>query len=164
LQKLFNFVGELITDRNIDNDDIATQFAGEELFYLNNMLGINAAEEADASPKETTAVQDNKPSEPVMPQLSILGGDFMGQMMNNFNTALDNFSAPKFDSLSVPMPAVKKYYFILNGETKGPYSSTEMIAFIKEGQCVTDTMVWHEGVSDWQRADYNIEINALFNR
>lgn len=51
-----------------------------------------------------------------------------------------------------------KYYVILNGESTGPYEEAQLQTMgLKR-----DTMVWREGMQQWQRADSLQELSYLF--
>lgn len=52
---------------------------------------------------------------------------------------------------------MKQYYIYLDNEQKGPYPLEEIIKQIK-----VDTLVWHEGMQDWQRADTIEEFKIHF--
>lgn len=45
------------------------------------------------------------------------------------------------------------YYYIANGEQKGPITLEELLTFVQR-----DTMIWHPGMSDWKPASEVEEI------
>ncbi|GAB6008253.1 DUF4339 domain-containing protein [Dysgonomonas reticulitermitis] len=50
------------------------------------------------------------------------------------------------------------FYIIVNGQQQGPFSLDEL----KEKGIQKDTLVWSEGMSDWQQAGDVIELKSLF--
>lgn len=50
-----------------------------------------------------------------------------------------------------------QYYIYLDNEQKGPYAFEEVIKQIK-----ADTLVWHQGMADWQRAETIEEFKIHF--
>ncbi|CAN5346640.1 hypothetical protein BH09PLA1_BH09PLA1_25500 [soil metagenome] len=51
---------------------------------------------------------------------------------------------------------MQKYFFANGHEQRGPYSLDELASFGLR----PDTLVWHEGLSEWQRADSLAELSA----
>src|SRR3954466_7633735 len=51
---------------------------------------------------------------------------------------------------------MQKYFFANGSEQRGPYSLEELASFGLR----PDTLVWHEGMSQWQRADSVPELIA----
>src|SRR5437762_13152833 len=49
----------------------------------------------------------------------------------------------------------KRYYFANGTEQRGPYSLQEFLSLGLRA----DTLVWHDGMSDWQRLDSFPELN-----
>jgi hypothetical protein len=51
-------------------------------------------------------------------------------------------------------PAVqsRKYFLGIGGAQSGPFSDADVIEKIKTGQVAADTLVWYEGLSEWQPA------------
>ena len=52
-----------------------------------------------------------------------------------------------------------KYYVILNGKQAGPFEEAQLQTM----GLTRDTMVWREGMQQWQRADSLQELSYLFN-
>ena len=41
-------------------------------------------------------------------------------------------------------------FAVINGESQGPYTSAQLLAMVNSGQIKADTLVWQEGMADWQ--------------
>ena len=41
-------------------------------------------------------------------------------------------------------------YIAVNNEQQGPYSAEQLLAMVNSGQIKADTLVWQEGMADWQ--------------
>jgi TM2 domain-containing membrane protein YozV len=50
------------------------------------------------------------------------------------------------------------YYFAIGGEQRGPFPKEQLLA---QG-LRPDTMVWTEGMAQWQRADSVVDLRSLF--
>ena len=44
------------------------------------------------------------------------------------------------------------WFFASQGEQQGPYTEIQLAEFITKGAVTEDTLVWTEGMADWQRA------------
>src|SRR5689334_8053378 len=42
------------------------------------------------------------------------------------------------------------WYYVQNGQQVGPISETDLDAFARDGRISPDTLVWHEGMPNWQ--------------
>lgn len=41
-------------------------------------------------------------------------------------------------------------FAVINGESQGPYTSAQLLAMVNSGQINAETLVWQEGMADWQ--------------
>ena len=46
----------------------------------------------------------------------------------------------------------RSWFFASQGKQQGPYPETQLRAFIANGTVTAETLVWSEGMSDWQKA------------
>ena len=54
---------------------------------------------------------------------------------------------------SSPPPLPKKsYYVAFEEEPTGPWSEDELLSMIKDGRLTPKTLVWQEGMKEWQEA------------
>jgi len=62
------------------------------------------------------------------------------------------------------VPTTQRQYFLgIGGQQSGPFSETEVIQKIKEGTVSTDTMVWYEGLPEWQPISSITALAAAFS-
>lgn len=50
-----------------------------------------------------------------------------------------------------PLPQTALYYVAANGQQQGPFDITTILAYIGNGQINSDTLVWKQGMSAWNR-------------
>ncbi|MGP8231426.1 MAG: GYF domain-containing protein [Methylovirgula sp.] len=48
--------------------------------------------------------------------------------------------------------AERSWYIVNAGRQEGPFPETEFLALVAAGRVTADTLVWSEGMADWQRA------------
>lgn len=85
------------------------------------------------------------------------------QMVKSMNHALDNMKIP---GAGTPDQIGKKkaetvYFAVIMGESKGPYSLTELSRYIADGLITSDTLVWKPGMESWDKAQNITEILEL---
>src|SRR3981189_807494 len=56
-------------------------------------------------------------------------------------------STPKGDEMSN-----RSWFFASQGQQQGPYPEAQLREFIAKGTVTADTLVWSEGMADWQKA------------
>jgi len=48
-------------------------------------------------------------------------------------------------------PTIMEWYYTQNNEQRGPVSEAELVALNRAGTVTEETLVWHEGWSDWRK-------------
>ena len=48
------------------------------------------------------------------------------------------------------MPPVPKYNIVINGKPAGPYDEATLKTMLKSGEISNDSLIWTEGMTDWQ--------------
>jgi membrane protease subunit (stomatin/prohibitin family) len=84
----------------------------------------------------------------------------MGKMMT------DNQSAQKPSPIPPPLPleeAECNYYAGKNGKKAGPFNRNTVFDYIRKGAITKDTLMWKEGMADWQAAERFPEFQPLLN-
>jgi len=77
----------------------------------------------------------------------------MGQSMNHQQpSSTPSASAPP------PLPQQKSYHIAINGESKGPLPISQLQALVSEGSMTRESLVWTDGMADWQKA---LEVDGL---
>lgn len=75
--------------------------------------------------------------------------------MNPMTQAQHSQAAP------MPQPLPQVFYVIINGNSVGPLSETEIIKLISSKQITKDTYVWKPGMSEWQTVENTPEVLKL---
>jgi membrane protease subunit (stomatin/prohibitin family) len=84
----------------------------------------------------------------------------MGKMMT------DNQTAQKQSPVPPPLPleeAECNYYVGKNGKKAGPFNRNTVFDYIRRGAISRDTLMWKEGMADWQAAERFPEFQPLLN-
>jgi hypothetical protein len=67
------------------------------------------------------------------------------------------------ESSQAPARLVEWYYLDANRNQIGPISYSQLSKITHEGQIKADTLVWSQGMANWQRVDENQELKSLLN-
>lgn len=62
----------------------------------------------------------------------------------------------------VAPPPMDPFYLYLNGQQVGPLQMNQMQQYVQTGQLTPDTMVWKNGMAQWQAAKTMPELQQLF--
>ena len=83
-----------------------------------------------------------------------------GQVMRTMNQTMNETMQPWPPSMkpgtAMPNPAMPPshlYYLALEGKQAGPFSETEIVRLVNEKRITKDTLVWHQGMPAWKRAE-----------
>lgn len=80
-----------------------------------------------------------------------------GQVMRSMNQTMSETMQPWPPSMKGGQvnPAVPShlYYVALDGKQAGPFSETEVVRLVNEKRITKDTLVWHQGMPAWKRAE-----------
>lgn len=89
-----------------------------------------------------------------------MGFGMAQQMMNNANqqqqTANTDGTAPP------PVPGQEKFYMAVNGQQTGPYDMATLQQMAGNKQLTGETLVWKNGMANWQKASEVAELKSLF--
>ena len=61
----------------------------------------------------------------------------------------------------MPQPLPQVFYVIVDGNSVGPLSETEVMKLISSKQITKDTYVWKPGMSEWQTVENTPEVLKL---
>ena len=88
----------------------------------------------------------------------------MGNSMSN-NQAQNNSNQNTQVAASAPppLPQSKMYHVAINGESKGPLPTSQLKALIKGGSMNRESLVWTDGMSNWQKAGDVDGVKNLFS-
>ena len=71
----------------------------------------------------------------------------------------DNSSSPQ--TTPPPIPTLN-YYIAVNGQPEGPYGIDKLSEMKKDGLLTAESLVWKEGMDNWQAAGDNDDLKSLF--
>ena len=75
--------------------------------------------------------------------------------MNPMTQAQSSQTAP------MPQPLPQVFYVIVDGNSVGPLSETEVMKLISSKQITKDTYVWKPGMNEWQTVENTPEVLKL---
>ncbi|MBU1143459.1 MAG: SPFH domain-containing protein [Firmicutes bacterium] len=61
-----------------------------------------------------------------------------------------------------PAVPITKFYIAIDGKNTGPYDVNTLRSMVANGNLNPDSLVWKEGMSDWQKAGMQSELTGLF--
>ncbi|MBQ9003889.1 MAG: SPFH domain-containing protein [Eggerthellaceae bacterium] len=96
--------------------------------------------------------QEGKPIEPVI-DLGEVGknvGDAIGGAADAIGGFLGGLGQKK-EAAPPPVP-IAKYYVVQDEAQAGPFGMSELAALVAEGRLDANTLVWKDGMSDWEPA------------
>ena len=87
----------------------------------------------------------------------------MGQSTNQSNNQSNHQSGASSRSAPPPLPQSKTFHLAINGESKGPLTVAQIKTYVKDGAITKESLVWSEGMANWESAGSVAEINQLFS-
>jgi membrane protease subunit (stomatin/prohibitin family) len=63
-----------------------------------------------------------------------------------------------------PLPSSPAFFAAIDGQQAGPFNMQELQIKIKAGQIQKDTLVWKEGMANWQAASETTELKSMFSQ
>ncbi len=93
---------------------------------------------------------------------STIGKNIAGTMNNAVNPSSN--TAPSINSNSSIPPKIptSTYYLAKDGKPIGPFEVSQLISMIQTGEFKSDSLVWKQGMVEWQRADLVSDFNGIF--
>ena len=87
-------------------------------------------------------------------------GNQMAGMMNNMGNTM-NPQTPT-NNQTPPPPPVTQYLLSVNGQQEGPFNMQQLQQMVMNGQLLTNTFVWKQGMQNWVEAGQVMELQSLF--
>ena len=88
-------------------------------------------------------------------------GNQMAGMMNNMGNTM-NPQTPT-NNQTPPPPPTTEYLLSVNGQQAGPFNMQQLQQMVMNGQLLTNTFVWKQGMQNWVEAGQVMELQSLFN-
>jgi membrane protease subunit (stomatin/prohibitin family) len=119
-----------------------------DLHKYTQFQAANAMEEAAKNPGGTAA-----------------GGMGMGMgfaMANQMGQAMNVPAQQPQAAAPPPLPQTSQYHIAINGQQSGPFDLAALKQYVQNGQLTRDTLVWSQGMANWQAAGEVAELTSLF--
>lgn len=98
-----------------------------------------------------------------------MGGQ-MGNMGSQLNTGQKQENPPQGPPQGAPQsppppppPPSIVYHVLVNNKQEGPFNIEQLKSFIQNGQILEDTLMWKQGMTEWDKAMNINDIKVLFN-
>ena len=88
-------------------------------------------------------------------------GNQMAGMMNNMGNTM-NPQTPT-NNQTPPPPPTSEYLLSVNGQQAGPFNMQQLQQMVMNGQLLTNTFVWKQGMPNWVEAGQVMELQSIFN-
>ena len=86
-------------------------------------------------------------------------GQNIAEAMNNMMGGMGQAVQP--GTMPPPIPTVA-YHVAINGQTKGPFDMSVLAQMVADGQLAADSLVWKNGMAQWEKAGTMDELKGLF--
>lgn len=131
----------------------------KEIFELSRLNKIDLNKFAQYKAAKSIEIAANNPSGVAGAGVGFGAGiamaNQMGQSLNNTNSA-QNQPPPLTNTIS--------YFVAINNQQSGPFEENQLLDLIKNGQLSGETLVWNQGMSDWQKAATVIQLQSLLSQ
>lgn len=89
-------------------------------------------------------------------------GQNMAGMMNGALGGVNQQMPPQMPGAVPPVPPVSQYNVAVNGQSTGPYTVQVLSQMLASGQFTKTSLVWKNGMANWQAAGEIPELASLF--
>lgn len=136
----------------------------QEIFELSrlNRIDLNKLTQMKAAKAMEKAAEN--PSGTAGAGMGMGMGFAMANQMGNSFTQQPQQAAPQNNSAGAPppIPGVKKFFIAINGQQQGPFPVTQLKEMATANQINKETLVWAEGMSNWEAAGSNNDVKNIF--
>jgi membrane protease subunit (stomatin/prohibitin family) len=87
----------------------------------------------------------------------------MGQNVNSTTQQASSQSSTSTASAPPPLPQQKSYHVAVGGQSKGPLPLNQLQALVDNGSMTRESLVWTDGMADWQKASDVDGVKSLFS-
>lgn len=92
-----------------------------------------------------------------------LGGAVGQNIAGAMNGAMAGASQTAQQSVTPPPIPTSSYYVAANGQPTGPFEMTVLTQMAATGQFTADSLVWKNGMEQWEKAGLVNELKSIFN-
>ena len=90
--------------------------------------------------------------------VGLAAGMAVGQHVGNMATSVLNLG----EQVPPPIPHQVQYYVAVDNQQKGPYDMQHIVELIRSNQINTDTLVWKQGMANWDKISSLQEFSHFF--
>lgn len=83
-------------------------------------------------------------------------------MANQMAQAMNNQQQQPSPTTPPPMPPQIQFFAVINGQQSGPYDMNLIKQMILQNQITKDTLVWRQGMANWDTAGNVVELQSIF--
>ncbi len=91
-----------------------------------------------------------------------MGFAMANSMMNSMNQANNPNNQQQVTPPPPPIPNAVVFHVVINGQQAGPYDLNTIKQLIAQNQITKQTLVWKQGMANWDAAERVPELQALF--
>lgn len=118
----------------------------KEIFELSRLNKIDLTKFAQYKAAKSIEIAANNPSGAAGAGVGFGAGMAMAnQMAQSLNTTQNQQSPP-------PLSNGVSFFVAINNQQAGPFNEVQLADMIKNRQLSAETLVWNQGMSDWQKA------------
>lgn len=118
----------------------------KEIFELSRLNKIDLNKFAQYKAAKSIEIAANNPSGAAGAGVGFGAGMAMAnQMAQSLNTTQNQQSPP-------PLSNGVSFFVAINNQQAGPFNDAQLADLVKNGQLSAETLVWNQGMSDWQKA------------
>jgi len=89
-----------------------------------------------------------------------MGFAMANQMANAMNVNQNN--QQQNQQTPPPVPPQLQFFAVINGQQAGPFDLNALKQMIAQNQITKQTLVWRQGMANWEAADKVVELQTLF--
>jgi membrane protease subunit (stomatin/prohibitin family) len=162
-EERFGFKIVKVAIENIEFSDDSRELVKQ---FSANKMGLKAYE--DVSEKASNIAAQQKIAQGIQDNgFGNAGGMILGMNMAQGIVSQGQPQAFQQQSQQVappPIPQPSQYNIVVNGQSAGPYDLNVIKQMISNGQFTRETLVWKNGMANWEKAENVSEVSALFTQ
>ncbi|MGB1032558.1 MAG: SPFH domain-containing protein, partial [Flavobacteriales bacterium] len=91
-----------------------------------------------------------------------MGFVMANQVGNAFQQNTQSVSSPSTGAAPPPLPSQAPIWVAIDGQQSGPYNLETLVSLKNQGKLTAKSLVWKEGMTNWQEASTMPDLNSLF--
>ncbi len=92
-----------------------------------------------------------------------MGFAMANQMAHSMGPAMQGGHDAGGGAAPPPIPGSVSYHVAVNGQAQGPFDTSQLQAMAGRGELTSETLVWSQGMSGWEKASTRGDLSPLFN-